>query len=355
MLMPAFLVLVFASSSSAQQPSSGQVVDLMKIGYPQEACKWEEGAQIEFLDSVQLLVSFPIHSSPCDGQSQLQPQKWRAALIEASGKILNTLDLEPGQRVRAGHEGHILLLTETELSILDSDFTSLQRFSWPNEADPAQIPHWVSSAATTMELAPSRQGFVIRGPRPKYSVAYFTGSPVKLSSEADSCSPDIAVTDSGFACLETSAPGQLVVQLKNDEWRIESPLFRKWEWFTLPTPNIVLLLTDKFQLYQFIRPGTSEKVADLHWLAPILGYPRTRYGLTSSIAHRILVSSWGFSLPLSDVSGIGGFDRIVVLDYSSGQIVFRKQYGLGADVLISPDGHLLAVREKNRLSVIHLP
>jgi hypothetical protein len=355
MPMPAFLVLVFASGLSAQQPTLGQVVALEKIGYPQEVCKFEEKAQIEFLDSEQLLVSFPIHSSPCDGQSQLQPQKWRATVIEASGKILHTLDLEPGQRVRAGPEGHILLLTSKEFGILDSEFTVVQRFSWPKDADPAKIPHWVWSAATTIELAPSRQGFVIRGPYPKYDVAYFAGNPVKLSSEVGSCSTDTAVTDSGFACLETNASGQLVVRQMNDDWRMESPLFRKWEWFTLPAPNRVLFLTNKFQLYQFIRLGNAEKVADLHWLAPILGYPRTRYALASSVAHRILVSSWGFSFPLSDVSGVGGYDRVVVLDYLSGQIIFRKQYSLGADVAISPDGHLLAVREKNRLSLIALP
>jgi hypothetical protein len=354
-LMPAFLVLVFASGLSAQQPTSGQVViDLNKIGYPQEACTWDEAAQFEFLDSVQLLVRYAIHSSPCGAQSQGQPQKWRAAVIDASGKILHTLDFDSGQKVRAGPEGHILLLSEKEFSILDSDFTAVQRLSWPKEADPAQIPHWAWSVATTIELAPSRQGFVIRGPYPKNGVAYFNGNPVKLSSEADSCSHDSAVTDSGFACLKTGSSGQLVVQLKNDEWLIKSPLFRKWEWFTLAAPNKVLLLTNKFQLYQFTRPGNPEKVADLHWLAPILGYPRMSYALTSSAAHRILVSSWGFLFPWSDISGIGGYDRVVVLDYSSGQIIFRKQYGLGADVVISPDGHLLAVHEKNLLSVIDL-
>jgi hypothetical protein len=355
-LMPAFLGLVFASGLSAQQPTLGQVViDLNKIGYPQEACNWEGATQIEFLDSVQLLVGFPIHSSPCNAQSQGQPQKWRAAVIDASGKILHTLDFDSGQKVRAGPEGHILLLTEKEFSILDSDFTAVQRLSWPKEVDPAQIPHWAWSVATTIELAPSRQGFVIRGPHPKNGVAYFDGNPVKLDSEVDSCSLDSAVTDSGFACLEMSASAQLVVHRMKDDWHIESPLFQKREWFALPAFNRVLLLTNKFQLFQFTRAGNSEKVADLHWLAPILGYPRTSYALTSSVAHRILVSSWGFLIPWSDISGIGGYDRVVVLDYASGQIIFRKQYGLGAEVVISPDGHLLAVREKNRLSVMVLP
>src|SRR5260370_20808603 len=98
-LMPAFLGLVFASGLSAQQPTLGQVViDLNKIGYPQEACNWEEAAQIDFLDSVELLVGFPIHSSPCDPQSQVQPQKMRAAVIDSSANIFHTLDFTSIQK-----------------------------------------------------------------------------------------------------------------------------------------------------------------------------------------------------------------------------------------------------------------
>jgi hypothetical protein len=352
--MPAFLVLVFALGSSAQQPTSGQVVvDLKEIGYPQEACRYEGKAQIEFLDSVRLLVRFPLRSSPCDGQPQLQSQKWRAAVVDASGKTLHTLDLEPGQIVRAGPEGHILFLTEKELRILDSNFTSVQTLSWPKEVDPAQIPHGAWAATTSIELAPSRQGFVIRGPH--YGVAYFEGNPVKLAADVDSCSSDFVVTDGGFACLEPSTSAGLVVHLMNDDWHLEDTLFQKREWVALPAPNRVLLLTNKFQLYRLTRLGNAEKVADLHWLAPRLGYPRTTYALTSSVAHRMLVSSRGVRFPLNDSSGIGYWNRVVVLDHSSGQILFRKQYTLDSDFAISPDGHLLAVREKNRLSVIELP
>jgi hypothetical protein len=353
--MSAFLVLVSALVTSAQQTTPAQVaVDLKEIGYPQEACKYEGKTQIEFLDSTRLLLSFPFHSSPCDGQPQFS-QKWRAAVVDASGKTLRTLDLEPGEIVRAGPAGHILSLTEKELRILDSDFTVVQTLSWPKEADPAQIPHGAWAATISIELAPSRQGFVIRGTYPKYGVAYFEGNPAKQTSELDSCSPDFVVTDGGFACREASSSLRLVVHPMNDEWRLEDSLFQKSEWVALPARNRVLLLTNKFQLYRLPRPGNAEKAADLHWLAPGLGYPRTSYALTSGDTHRILVSSWGARLPLSDSSGVGYWNRVVVLDYSSGQILFQKQYHVKPDFAISPDGHLLAVREKNHLSVIELP
>src|SRR5712664_1118326 len=325
-LMSAFLAFVFTLGLLAQQPSQPKSsVDLKEIGYPQEVSKYEGKTEIEFLDSTRLLISFPVHSSPCDVKFS---QKWRAAVVDVSGRTLHTLDFELGQVVRAGPEGHILFLTEKEVRILDSDFTVLHTLPWPKEADPVQHLHAPWTAMTSIELAPSRQGFAIHGPYPKYGVAYFEGNPVKQTTEADSCFPSIAVTDGGFACLEPSTSVRLVVHLMNGDWHLEDSLFQKSEWVALPAPNKVLLLTNKFQLYRFIRPTNGEKVADLHWLAPMLGYPRTSYALTSSVAHRILVSSWGFRFPLSDAFGIGKYNRIVVLDYLSGQTIFRKEYSL---------------------------
>jgi len=355
-LMSGFIFCISALGASTQQPGPApRIVDLKQTGYPQEACKYDRKAQIEFLDSAHLLVSFPFHSSPCDEQKQIQPQKWRAAVVDTSGKTLHTFDLEPGQLVRAGPEGHILFLTEKELRILNSDFTAVQTLLWPKEADPSQIPRGTLAAAANIELAPSRQGFVIHGPYPKYGVAYFEGNPLKQTAEVDSCSPDLVVADGGFACLEPSTSGRLVVHLMNDDWHLQDSLFQKRVWVALPARNRVLLLTNKFQLYQFIRPGNKEEVADLHWLAPGLGYPRTSYALTADVAHRILVSSWGVRIPLTDSSGIGYWKRVAVLDYSSGQIIFRKQCAIDSDFAISPDGHLLAVLEKSRLSVVALP
>src|SRR6267143_821488 len=107
-LMSAFLALVSALATSAQQPTAAQVaVDLKEIGYPQEACNYEGKTQIEFLDSTRLLVSFPFHSSPCNGQAQFS-EKWRAAVVDASGKTLHTLDFELGQQRQVLNWHHLV-------------------------------------------------------------------------------------------------------------------------------------------------------------------------------------------------------------------------------------------------------
>jgi len=357
MMWSALVVVVLASGSSAQQRTpESRIIDLKNIGYPQDICKWAKGIQIEFLDSVRLLVSFPLHSSPCNLPNPLLTEERRAAVVDVSGKILRSLDLQPGQLVRAGPNGHILLLAEKELSLLDADFSGIQTFPWPKEAvdSTGHVP-FSAWAGRNISLTPSRRGFAIEGRYSNYGVTYFEGNAVKLVTAIGSCSQLAAVTDGGFACFEQSPQSKLVVHLMDGGWDLEDSRFEKREWVALPIPDRVLLLTSKFQLYDFQRGESVKLLAELHWLAPGLYTPGSTYTVTSSAAHRILVTSWGCWFPLSDTTGIGYYERIVVVDYSSGVVIFRKQYSIGSDVTISPDGHLLAIREKNRLSVVALP
>lgn len=355
LLWSSLLLAGFAFGSSAQQRApESRIIDLKNIGYPQDICKWAKGIQIEFLDSVRLLVSFPLHSSPCNPPNPLVTEERRASVVDVSGNILRSLDLQPGQLVRAGPNGHILLLTEKGLSLLEADFSGFQIVPWPKEADTGRVP-FSTWGGRNISLTPSRGGFAIEGRYPNSGVTYFEGNAVKLVTAFGSCSQLAAVTDGGFACFEQTPQSKLVVHLMNGGWDLEDSRFEKREWAALPNPDRVLLLTSKFQLYDFQRGGSVKPLAELHWLAPGLYTPGSTYTVTSSAAHRILVSSWGCWFPLNDTTGIGYYERVVVVDYSSGAVIFRKQYSIGSDVTISPDGHLLAIREKNHLSVVALP
>jgi hypothetical protein len=354
LLWSSLLAASFALGSSAQQPSpEPRIVDLESIGYPQDICKWPREIQIEFLDSARLLVSFPLHSSPCNEPNPMSAEK-RAAVVAVSGTVLHTLDLQPGQLLRAGPNGHILSLTEKGLNVLDSDFSVIQMLPWPKEVESGRSAPWAWTAPGNILLTPSREGFVIEGSYPNYRVTYFEGNPVKLTTANEPC-PLAAVTDGGFACFEQGAKTRLVVHLANGDWSLGDSHLGNRELTAPPIPDRVLLLTSKFHFYEFQRGGGIKELADLHWLAPGLLTSGLRYEVTSSTAQRILVASWGCWFPLNDTTGIGYYERVAVLDYSSGEFIFRKQCSIGSDVTISPDGHLLAIREKNRLSLVTLP
>jgi hypothetical protein len=91
----------------------------------------------------------------------------------------------------------------------------------------------------------------------------------------------------------------------------------------------------------------------LHWLAP--GWNSGfRWDLASGRA-RVLFFSHGARFPITDTGGFGYYLRVAVVDLASGTIVLRAQYPINSDVAISPDGHLLAVRTKARLTLTGMP
>jgi hypothetical protein len=323
-----------------------------EFGYPESVCNYDGKAQIEYIVSGWLLVTFPFHSAPCDSQKQIEQGKRSAVLLDMSGKAIHSFDLEFGQMLQAGPGGHILRLTADELFILDLDFSTIQTLAWPKEAHRTDVSRASWTATTSIVLAPSRQSFAIRGPYPESGVTYFEGTPTKQATKADSCSSDFAVTDGGVACLEATSSGSLIVHLMNDSWSVEDPLLKGREGVALPSPNQVLLLTNKFQLYQFLRPGNAEKLADLGWIAPRprLGYSRVSFALSSSVGDRMLVSNSGVRIPLDDSSEIGYYQRIAVVDYVSGKIVFAKQFNTtGSDFALSPTGHFFGYSDEKPL------
>ncbi len=349
---------VFASSSTAQHPgANSHFLDLKSVGYPQQNCKWTwpPGIRIEFLDSAHLLVSFPLDSSPCKGEIPPASEKRRTAIVDVSGRILHVFDTQPGQLVCAGPNGHALLLTEKGISVLDADFSQVQVLSWPKEADTSRVPFW-AWANKSISLAPSRSGFEIQiSLYPDYGVAYFDGNPLKLAMSVHSCFPTAIVTDGGFACFEQSPQSKLAIHLVDGGWELHDARLEKAEWIAVPSSDQVLMLTTKFRLYKFTRSGAVSELANLSWLAPGLYNPGITYGVSSSAAHRILVSSWGTWFPINDTTGIGYYERIAVVDYSTGTVIFKRKYSIGTSVVISPDGRWLAAREKNRLSLVALP
>jgi len=355
LLLLSFFVAVCTLPAQEATPGS-RTIDLTNIGYPFGVCKFPD-ARIEFLDPGRLLVSFPLHSSSCLTPGPFQTQQRHAVVLDAAGKLLHAMDLQPSQFVIAGPNGHILLPSANGLSILGDDFSAIQMLPWPKEAEIDPKSYW-TLVGKNISLTPSRGGFVIQGFYPKYLAAYFEGNPLKQVIATAACSPSVeAVTDGGFACIELSPKSKIAVHLVNASWQLEDARFGAgdWKWAALPTPDTALLLTSKFKLFELQRGGNRRELADLHWLAPGLWNSALTYTVTSRDTHRVLVTSWGCWFPLNDTTGIGYYERILVLDYLTGAVIWKKKYSIGSDIAISPDGHSLAVREKNRLELVTLP
>jgi hypothetical protein len=274
--------------------------------------------------------------------------------VNVSGEVLHTLTLQFNELVFPGPDGHILLLAEGGFRVLDADFSELQMLSWQNNGAADQTPFW-AVVGRNIYLTPSRQGFVIEGPYPDYGAAYFEGNPIKLVKAISPCSPFPAVADGGFGCFEDHPKSKLVGHLVDEGWDLEDRRLGDRLQAAFPTPVTLLLLTNKFKLYEFQRGRSAKELANLHWLAPGLLSRVSSFSLASNSTHRLLVSSLGCWLPITDSTGLGYYQRIVVLDYLSGAVIYRTKSSIYANIAISPDGRLLAISVRNRVSLVTLP
>lgn len=331
------------------------MIDLSQLGYPQPPCDYmfqDKDAyakrHIEFLDSERLLVSFPLHSETCGKSNPSLPQKFRSVIVTTSGDALNSFEWSLGENIQAGPDDHILLTAGKEIDILDATFTVLQSIQWVRDGDTVwNLAHlWLGS----LILAPSRHGFLVHDGYPQYRVGYFDGNPDRQILTADSCL-QVAVTDGGFACGQITAGSlRFEIRVGTNEWNLDSPVVQHARSLLLPTPETLLVVDDKFQLYELGPSAGTEKLADLKWLAP--GWNSGfRYELSSAAAGRVLFFSHGARFAITDTNGFGKYLRVAIFDIASKAIIFQRQYAIDSDVAISPDGRLLAVREKDRLSL----
>lgn len=322
-----FGFLAFAFALAAQKPNiTEHVIDLKAIGYPESPCDYMfqvnsyAKTHVEFLDSERLLVSFPAHTSACDEKHGYPlnqfPRAFRSVVMDTTGKVLHSLEWNSEENVQAGPGGHILLLTGKDIRILDADFSFLQNIQGIRPL-PIRAP----------AMDPSRRGFVLQYGYPIYRVAYFEGNPARQTQEAEDCDR-VVVVDGGFVCLDDSEPQGFAPHVSKD-------------------PSQLTL-----RMIHSIATREATEIPDKHWLLP--GWPawHSRFAMSpSASAQRVLYFSTGCLFPISDTNGFGYYFRVAVVDFEENRTIFRKQYDIGSDVAISPDGKWLAVREKTRLTI----
>jgi hypothetical protein len=229
-------------------------------------------------------------------------EAFRTVVIDAAGKSLHTLDWKFGETVQAGPEGHILFSTPTEIRLLNPDFTIEQTIPWTREQN------------SYIRQTPLRDGFSIYG---RSSVTLFRGMPAHQIS---------------FAVDRTySQNGELLGEMNDLSY------FKSGE-----------------QLYSRDRSGQRTDIVNLHWLDEGYREDIGAYEFSAEPSPRLLACMYGTEHPfLLGKSGIRL--RVLAVDLTSNQILWQKKFAYDSETTISPDGHLVAVREGQRLMLYHLP
>lgn len=338
-----------------------EVIDLHSFGYPSSSCDYlfqgREGypeRHLEFLDTQHLIVKFPIpKGGVCKSTGSPWPADFRSVVLDISGNLVSSQEWSRPEifNMQAGPDGRILEITSDSIRLLDQSFHPLQSIELPEK----DFPRSMAPSPLSVQLSPSRHGFVAIFPEfigrgfSGFS-AYFDG-PVPMHQTVTQDTDDVIVGDG----VLVPASGLRGVVADSRLVKLGTKLYAcsKAFWIAIPATEHPVCLTSDFHLVETNSEGDQTLIANLGDLAP--GWNSGfRYQLTDANAKRILLDSHGVRFPLTDASGFGYYRKVAVYDLRSKEEVFRGQFSINSDVAVSPDGKLLAVREKAHIKIYHL-
>jgi len=346
------LQVCLSAVSAWAADKASQTINLKQVGYQNLACEvnWKGEDDypkrlIEFLDDKHLLIHFAT-SEVCNAPPSQAEKHFHSTVIDLSGHLVHTYEWEPGDDVIAGPDGKVLVVRLDAVRVVDLNFQSIQTISWQQQDFPG-VPH-ANVRLFRVLLTPSRHGFAIVE---RNHAVLFTGPPYKETSSTNYSAA--AVGDHGFLTWSGFDPGPPVLHVEGVEW--PTPAHPALQPFLVRGEGQVLGLDHKFNLYRIDQRGGEALVVSLSSLAPGMWNSEFRCDQALPDASRVLFISHGARIAFTDTSGIWFYFRTAVLDLRTNKLVFRYNGHFGDDVALSPDGHLVAVREEDRLSLYSVP
>lgn len=352
------IILVSAAVINAEPE---HVIDLHAAGYPSPPCdylfqnaKGSPDGHVEFLNSHYLIVKFPVRKGQqCQNGRISEPVDFRSLVMDTSGKIIATLDWSRPDvfNVQAGPDGNILEIVPGGIRIMDQSFQLLQDIVLPEKDFLKVIPRPVS-----VELAPSRHGFAAIYPefigRGFYGFAAYYAGPMPLHKTVTQNTDFVIVGDDTLipaSGVRGFSSGSISVVLGSKTYTCSKGL-----WVAVPEIDSPVCLTSDFHLVELATDGAQKLVADVSRMAPGWWNSGFTYQTTDSKTKRLLLESFGVRFPVTDSWGFGNYRIVSVYDLKSGRQWFSKQFPWSTDVAVSPDGSLLAVREKAKINIYAL-
>jgi hypothetical protein len=354
----ATVVLGSTARAHAEEPI---VVNLRAVGYP-SSCEFLSldtylfGAHyLEFLDSSHLLVKFPLQVSDCPRDGFSSSTDFRSVVIETSGKIAASQNWSRPQvsNLVAGPDGRIIEVVPGGIWLLDDSFHVVQKIGLPQK----NFPPSTFPSTWAIQLAPSRHAFA--AVYPEFIGRGFNGLAVYFAGpqpfhQTMSLDTDNVLVGDGVLLPANWMRGQNVDK-RSVELNAESYSCQDGYWIAVLPANRPVCLTAGYKLVALTPEGGRRLIADVHSLAPGSWNSWFGYLTTNEAAQRLLLDSVGVRFPVTDSWGLGGYRNIAVYDLNSGQQVFRKGIPFKSAIAISPDGHLVAVEEKAKISIYHIP
>lgn len=350
-LITAAAIISLALSARAQTPPESKL-DLAPFGLAKAPCAWYPG-RVEFLDDDHLVVSAPI-SYPCSKAARGKPVDTQITTLDLQGHRVASIRRTDVVDLIPGPSGYAAICTGDRLELLSPSLQVTQ--SYPLPAD-GKLP----GCNSVGRLSPSRTAFEIKGPAASQAGLYQTASAHPIANLTTSRGQSVkAVADDGFLLCKESSKRCDVVGPHGVESSFPMPELRgdfARHIVGMVAPNRLLLASlsgDK--LYAETPAGESLPMGDTSEGPTVADTIDVQ--LSATEPRRILYSVEG--CPTRRFRDCEDPSRPVVrhfavFDSQTSRMLFRHTYGPGANLQISPNGHLVIEQDGPQLHLFRIP
>lgn len=339
--------LILVSPFGQAQTVQEWKLDLAQYGLVKSSCARYPG-HLEFLDDEHLVVTAPI-AYVCDKNSWDKPTDTRITEIDLQGHELATVRRAEVFGLAAGPIGYVTVCSGSGVELLSRDLHVVWSIALPRSSYECYGPR----------LSSSRTAIAIAGPANSQFRLYqgSSGNPIEEITRSKGQSVE-AIADDGFLiCVEARKQCDVVGSQGVARSFARPELSGASGYYIVGLVAADRMLVASFDgkhLYAETPTGEKITVGDVAKLKPPF-INSSAAAMSAVEPRRILYRVDGCLLgDIDDCYGVV-FRRFAVFDSRTSQMLFRHSYPPGADLKISPNGHIVMEQDGAQVHLFRLP
>jgi hypothetical protein len=342
---PLFLIALLGRAQAPQEWK----LDLAQYGLAKAGCVWYPG-HLEFLDDDHLVVSAPV-AYTCDKSDRDRPTDTRITEIDLQGHELAAIRRTDVVELVAGPIGYVTVCTRDHIELLSSNLQLARSI--------ALLGSQQSGGCYLGGLSSSRTAMAIWGPAKSELRLYQGSSSDPIAEITTSKGQNFeAVADDGFLVCVKERKQCEVVGSQGPVRSFAMPQLGGASGYyvvgLVASDRMLLASFDGKRLYAETPTGETVAMGDVAKIRP--PFIDSSDAQMSAVApRRILYRVDGCLLgDFDDCYGVM-FRRFAVFDSQTSRMLFRHSYAPGADLKISPNGHIVTEQDGADVHLFRLP
>jgi len=328
-----FLLALMGRAQTAQEWK----LDLSQYGLVKTGCAWYPG-HLEFLDDDHLVVSAPV-AYTCDKSDRDKPTDTRITEIDLQGHERAAIRRSDVVELKAGPIGYVTICTGDRVELLSHNLQVARSIALQGSGQSGGCNFGGG-------LSPSRTAMAIWGPAKSHQMRLYQGSssdPIVEITMPKGVSFRGATDDGFLVCVEERKQCEVVGShgvIRSFAMPELGGASGNYIVGLLASDRLLVVSFDGKRLYAETPTGDKVPMGDIAKIRPpFINGSGTE--ISAAEPRRILYQVDGCLLgDFDDCYGVI-FRRFAVFDSQNSRMLFRHSYASGANLKISPNGHIV--------------